>query len=146
MSETKIKARTILLQYSEDGVVAYLPVACSTEDSFESTIAAIDANTKCGNEMLAGDIVEQSISISGQTITITGIPAKVSTSDLYTIHSTKINGFWKYGPVTPVTGDVTLSFRGVVDSLTINNSDGELQTFDANITVTNAPATKATQA
>lgn len=142
MAESKIKARSYILFISEDEGETYLPVACLTSNSLDSTADTIDANSKCGNETLVGDTMEQTISAEGFSITETGTPTKISESKLYDLHAAKTIINWKIGKAVPVTGDYTYTGDGIITSFTEDASDGELLTFSIEIAVKNPPANK----
>ncbi len=140
LTESKIHARTILLLYSADGT-AYSTVAALTENSLDNTNDSIEANTKDGNSVEYGDIFKAKVSFKGETVNSVGIAVKTSTAELYALFTGKINGYWKIGKSSPVTGDVVWSFRGYVNVININDPDGQLETFSGNITVNNPPVT-----
>jgi hypothetical protein len=139
--ESKVHARTVLLTISTDGGTTYLPAACLTENSLETTRAALDANTECGNAMEPGDIIKQTVSIAGETVNSVGTAVKASVSQLYGYMTAGTILMFKYGHATPVTGDPVYAFSGVVSKMNIVDKDGELETFTATIEITNPPAT-----
>ena len=142
MSETKIKARDWLLYVSEDAGTTYKPLACLTSHEFTSSISPIDANSKCGNEMLAGDIAEQSISAEGFSIVQTDT-SKVSALKLYDLHVDKTTVLAKISKVTPTTGDPVYTGNVVVSEYNESGSDGELVNFTCTLTVLVPPMTQA---
>lgn len=142
MAESKIKGRSWLLFISEDGGTTYLPVACLTSNNIDSTADTIDANSKCGNETLVGDTMEQTIAAEGFAIIEDGTPSKISESKLYDLHAAKTIINWKMGKAVPVAGDYTYTGDGIITSFSNSSSDGELNTFSIEIAVKNPPATK----
>lgn len=139
--ESKIHGRDDILLVSTDGGSTYLPVACLTDNSLDNTRAAIDANTKCGNSKEPGDIISQSVNVTGETVNSVGTAVKASTSQLYAIFTAGTKALWKYGKSSPATGDPIYGFTGVISKMTISDKDGELQTFTGTIDITNPPAT-----
>ena len=146
MAESKIKARSWLLFISTDAGTTFLPAACLTSNSLESNADTIDANSKCGNETLVGDTMDQTISAEGFAITQTGTATKISESGLYDLHAAKTIINWKIGKAVPVSGDYTYSGDGIITSFSSDSSDGELNTFSIEIAVKNPPATKTVTA
>jgi len=146
MAEAKIKGRDWLLTVSTDAGVTYLPVACLTSVSMDNTKDAIDANSKCGNEMLPGDIAEQSISFEGYSITQTGSATKLSESGLYDLWKDGTQFMFKLGKVSPLPGDYVYADTGFITSLTIDSQDGELNTFSGELQIATPYATKTVTA
>jgi hypothetical protein len=139
MSEKKIKARDWIVYASEDGGTTYKPIACLTSNELTSSNAPIDASSKCGNEFLTGDKLEQSISVEGFAITETGTPAKVSASKIYDLQIDKTVFKAKISKAVPVAGDITYTGDVFVSEFTESSADGELNNFTATLTVALPP-------
>ena len=146
MAESKIKARDWIVYASEDGGTTYKPIACLTSNELSSTNAPIDASSKCGNEFLAGDKIEQSISVEGFAITETGTPTKVSASKIYDLQIDKTVFKAKISKAVPVTGDITYTGDVFVSEFTESSADGELNNFTATLTVALPPMTQSVTA
>ena len=142
MADSKIKSRDWLLYVSEDAGTTYKPLACLTSHEFSSTISPIDANSKCGNEMLAGDIAEQSISAEGFSIVQTGTD-KVSALKLYDLHVDKTTVLAKIKKASETAGDPSYTGSVVVSEYTETGTDGEVVGFTCTLTVLIPPMTQA---
>jgi hypothetical protein len=146
MSEKKIKGRDWIVYASEDGGTTYKPIACLTSNELTSSNAPIDASSKCGNEFLTGDKLEQSISVEGFAITETGTPAKVSASKIYDLQIDKTVFKAKIAKAAPVAGDITYTGDVFVSEFTESSADGELNNFTATLTVALPPMTQSVTA
>lgn len=146
MAEAKIKARDWIVYVSEDAGTTYKPVACLKSNEFSSSNSPIDANSKCGNEMLAGDIFEQSISVEGFAITETGTPTKVSASKLYDLQIDKTIFKCKIAKATPVSGDITYTGDVFISDWNESSDDGDLNNFTATFTVATPPMAQSVTA
>ena len=142
MAESKIKSRDWLLYISEDAGTTYKPVACLTSHEFSSSNSPIDANSKCGNEMLAGDIFEQSISAEGFSIVQT-TQDKVSALKLYDLHVDKTTVLAKIKKATETAGDPSYTGNIVVSEYAETGTDGEVVNFTCTLTVLVPPMTQA---
>lgn len=147
MAEAKIKDRDWILSVSEDGGTTYKPVACLISKELSTSRAPIDANSNCGNEMLVGDIIEQSISAEGHSITETGTPAKVSATKLYELLTENNIIDARLRRAVPVSGtDVKYEGKMIVSELTQNGSDGDTVKFNVTLTAALPPLTQTVEA
>lgn len=146
MAEAKIKAKDWVVYVSEDAGTTYKPVACLTSNEFSSSNSPIEANSKCGNEMLPGDIIEQSIDVEGFAITETGTPTKVSASKLYDLMIDKTVFTCKIAKASPVAGDITYTGTVFVSDWNESSDDGDLNNFTATFTVATPPMTQSVTA
>lgn len=141
MAERKIKSRSWLLYASEDGGTTQKVVACLTSKELSSSNGAIDASSDCGNEYLAGDLVEQSFSIEGFT-TLGADATKVSESKLYEYWSEKTTFHAEIKRASEIAGDLSYAGDVFVSDLTTTASDNEVVTFSATLTVVAPPLTQ----
>ena len=146
MAETKIKARDWILSISEDGGTTYKPLACLTSMELASTNSPIDVNSQCGNEMLPGDIFDQSISAEGFSIIQTGTPGKVSALKLYDLHTDKTSVKAKIARASEVAGDPSYTGDVFVSEYNETGTDGEAVTFTVTLTVAAPPLAQAIKA
>jgi hypothetical protein len=142
MSYTFVNGRDIILTIDFDSNTTYLPVACLTSNSMDIKRDAIDADSKCGDNQLPGDSVMQTISCSGNAIDQTGAISRESYDRLYSLLTTKAAVPAKFGPASPVSGDIVYSGNIFVTSLKLDAKDKDLLKFDAEFTVQNAPMTQ----
>ena len=112
MAERKISGNDMLLFVSDDGVT-YDTVVCLTSNSITRATNEIDAKTKCGPDKLAGT-QDITLSFEGQVMLDT---ADVSLETLYNYWDGKDTVYWKMGPATPVSGDITWSGTGFISQL-----------------------------
>lgn len=141
MAERKIKSRSWLLYASDDAGVTQKVVACLTSKELAGSNGAIDASSDCGNEYLAGDLVEQTVNIEGFT-TLGAEATKVSSSQLYTYWLNKTTFNAEIKRATEVTGDVSYQGDVFVSDLSINANDNEVVSFTATLTVAVPPLTQ----
>ncbi len=130
MSETIINGRTIVVSLDIDNNGSFKPVACLTENGLPTSRPPIDANSKCGNQQVAGDVVEQTVTGSGIAINQTGTPTKESYSALYTLLVNKTTVNCIFGPATPTTGDTYYTGNVTVTELNITSDDNDVLKFD----------------
>ncbi len=142
MAERKIKSRSWLLYASDDGGTTQKVIACLTSKELAGSNGAIDASSDCGNEYLAGDLVEQTFAIEGFT-TIGAAATKVSSSQLYTYWQGKTTFHAEIKRATEVADDVSYSGDVFVSDLSITASDNEVVNFSATLTVVTPPLTQA---
>lgn len=142
MAERKIKSRSWLLYASDDGGTTQKVIACLTSKELSGSNGAIDASSDCGNEYLAGDLVEQTIAIEGFT-TIGAAATKVSSSQLYTYWQNKTTFHAEIKRATEVADDVSYSGDVFVSDLSITASDNEVVNFSGTLTVVVPPLTQA---
>ena len=112
MAEHKISGNDMLLMLSTDGTT-FSTIVCLTSNGITRATAEIDAKTKCGPDKLPGS-QDVALSFEGQVMLDT---ANSSLEDLYTYWSNKTTIFWKMGPVSPSTGDITWSGTGFISKL-----------------------------
>ena len=103
---------------------------------------AIDADSKCGDQQLPGDSVMQTISVSGNAIDQTGTIDRESYERLYSLLGSKATVAAKFGPASPVSGDIVYSGNIFVTSMKLDAKDKDLMKFDAEFGVVNAPMTQ----
>jgi hypothetical protein len=133
MADTEIRGREWLLLIDADGNNTYLPAACLTDVTFSSELDEIDANSKCGNKTLAGDVFTQEITAEAIAIDQTGTPTKESYSALYTYHVNKTLLPFKIGKASPVSGDIVYSGSGYIFSWELSTPDNDKATFSITI-------------
>jgi hypothetical protein len=134
MSYTFVNARDIILQLDFDRNGSFQTVACLTSNSMEITRDAIDADSKCGDE--------QTISCSGNAIDQTGSGSRESYDRLYSMLVNRDSIPARFGPASPVSGDIVYSGNIFVTSLSLDATDKDLLKFDAEFQVQNAPLTQ----
>jgi hypothetical protein len=103
---------------------------------------AIDADSKCGDQQLPGDSVMQTISVSGNAIDQTGTIDKESYERLYSLAGSKAVVAAKFGPASPVSGDIVYTGNIFVTSIKLDAKDKDLMKFDAEFSVQSAPMTQ----
>jgi hypothetical protein len=134
MADTEVRGREWLLLIDADDNGSYLPVACLTSVSISSELDEIDANSKCGNKTLPGDVFSQEISFEGIAIDQTGTPTKDSYNSLYTLHKNKTKFPFKLGKASPVTGDIIYSSTGgYILSWELTSDDNDVNKFSGSI-------------
>lgn len=142
MAYTFVNGRDIILQIDWDNNGSFLPVACLTSVSMDIKRDAIDADSKCGDNQLPGDSVSQTISVSGNAIDQTGTLDREGYDRLYSLIGSKATVAAKFGPASPVSGDIVYSGSIFVTSMKLDAKDKELMKFDAEFGVLNAPLTQ----
>ena len=142
MSYTFVNARDYILQLDFDRNGTFLVVACLTSNSMEITRDAIDADSKCGDQQLPGDSVQQTISCSGMAIDHTGQGSRESYDRLYSMLVNKDSVPCRIGPAVPVSGDIVYSGSVFLTSFSLDSTDKDLLKFDAEFQVQNAPLTQ----
>jgi hypothetical protein len=105
-------------------------VVCLTDNSFDLAINNITTETKCGTINEAGTI-STTLALSG-VLVLDPDDDKVSASALFDLASTGASFNFKYGPITPVTGDIVYSGRGFLTAY------GEADSVNTNSTFTGA--------
>lgn len=142
MAYSFVNARDIVLSIDWDNNGSFLPVACLTSNSMDIKRDAIDADSKCGDNQLPGDSVKQTISCSGNAIDQTGTIDRESYDRLYSLVQSKAIVAAKFGPASPVSGDIVYSGNIFVTSIKLDAKDKDLMKFDAEFEVLNAPLTQ----
>lgn len=142
MPYSMVNARDIVVTIDFDSNGSFFPVACLTSCSLDIKRDAIDADSKCGDNQLPGDSVSQTISCSGNAIDQTGVPSYESYDRLYSLLTTKQPVPAKFGPASPVSGDIVYSGTVFVTSLKLDAKDKDLMKFDCEFAVQNAPLTQ----
>ena len=130
MAEHKISGNDVLLFISDDGVT-YDTVVCLTSNGITRATNSIDAKTKCGPDTLPGtqDIALQ---FEGQVmLDATG----ASLEALYDYWANKDTVYWKMGPATPATGDITWSGTGFISQLDDTYAQDTPGTFSGAISI-----------
>lgn len=134
MAETEIRGRDWLLLVDFDNNASYLPMACLTNVSFSTELDEIDANSKCGNKTLPGDVFTQEVSFEGNAIDQTGTPSKDSYNTLYTALTNKTEFAFKIGKASPATGDIVYSSSAAyVFSMELTGDDNDIVKFSGSI-------------
>lgn len=118
-----------------DGVSAYIPVACLTNNSIGTTVSTLEANTKC-NPGFTERVINQrdySISLDGIAIDTNIDTGKISNIDLFTIQNTGTARVeWKM-----ITGDsvvTALYGTAIISDLNLDYPNAEFSTFSATFT------------
>lgn len=117
-------------------------IACLTSKSFKSALAVIDATSDCGTDSLGGNIT-QSVSIQGfEDFNDSTIE---SGADLYTLQVDAQNQTtpaytWKLAPITPATGDHTLTFYGFISNFQRDYQVNQPITFTADLNIQSGTA------
>lgn len=110
---------------SEDTIV------CLTSNGITRATNEIDAKTKCGPDKLPGT-QEITVNFEGQIVYDS---ADVSLEDLFTWWESKTTIYWKMGPASPVTGDITFSGSGFISALDDTYAMDSPGTFSGSIGV-----------
>jgi hypothetical protein len=112
MAEHKLSGDDVVLMISDDGTT-YNTVVCLTSNGITRATNEIDAKTKCGPDKLPGT-QELAVNFEGQIAYDTG---NASLEDLYDYWANKSTVYWKMGPASPITGDITFSGTGFISAL-----------------------------
>lgn len=142
MAETKISARDIVVSLDIDNNASFKVVACLTTNDLDTQRPPIDATSKCGDEMQAGDSITQKITGSGFAINEDGTPSKESYASLYTLLVNGTTVAAQFGPANPTTGDTFYEGDIIVNSLKLTAADKDDFKFDFEFTVTAPPLTQ----
>ena len=141
----KISGRSWLVWFNNgsSGSPEWLPIACSTSNKLNTSLDAIDATSKCGNDMQPGDSFSQTIDIDGFSVTESGSPTLVSESKLYDLMVNKTIFEVKIGKLSP-TADVDYRYEGNtwVSKLDEDAADKDKVKFTATLTVSEPPLEK----
>lgn len=140
MAETKINGRDIIVQIDIVGAGTFKPVACLTTNNLNTQRDAIDATSKCGDAMVAGDAVVQTLEGSGFAIDQTGTPSKESYDTLYDLLKNKTAFQARFGRAD--NSGTYFHGEAIVTTLNLTAADKELMTFDFTLTPTAPPFDK----
>jgi len=130
MAEHKISGNDVLLFIGDNGT-DYDTIVCLTSNGITRATNSIDAKTKCGPDTLPGtqDIALQ---FEGQVMLDT---SGASLEALYDYWANKDTIYWKMGPATPVTGDITWSGTGFLSQLDDTYAQDTPGTFSGAISI-----------
>ena len=130
MAEHKISGNDVLLFIGDNGT-DYDTIVCLTSNGITRATNSIDAKTKCGPDTLPGtqDIAVQ---FEGQVMLDT---TGASLEALYDYWANKDTIYWKMGPATPVTGDITWSGTGFLSQLDDTYAQDTPGTFSGAISI-----------
>ncbi len=142
MPETMINGRDIVVSIDIDNNGSFKTVACLTENGLPTSRSPIDATSKCGDRMVAGDKVEQTVTGSGIAINEQGTPSKESYAALYTLLVNKTIVNCIFGPASPTTGDTYYTGNVVVSEINLTASDNDVLKFDFVFTPVTPPLTQ----
>lgn len=129
MAEHKISGNDMLLFIGTDGTT-YDTVICLTSNGITRSTNEIDAKTKCGPDKLPGT---QDVAVNFEGQVMLDPATGTSLADLYSYWANKTTIYWKMGPVTPVTGDITWSGTGFVSKLDDTYQQDNPGTFSGSI-------------
>lgn len=132
MAQHKISGNDVLLFIGDDGI-SYDTVICLTSNGVTRAVNSIDAATKCGPDTLPGNI-SNGVSFEGQVMLDPDANyAGIDALDEFWRNKTTV--YWKIGPATPVTGDVTYSGTGFISQLDETAAMDAPTTFSGTISV-----------
>jgi predicted secreted protein len=129
MAQHKISGNDVLLMISDDGVT-YDTIVCLTSNGITRATNSIDAKTKCGPDTLPGT-QDIAVNFEGQVM----LDVAGSMEDLYDYWSNKTTIYWKMGPVSPATGDITWSGTGFISQLDDTYAQDTPGTFSGAISI-----------
>jgi hypothetical protein len=130
MATHKLSGDDVILMISNDGV-SYDTMVCLTSNGITRATNEIDAKTKCGPDKLPGT-QEITVNFEGQIVYDSG---DVSLEDLFTYWENKTTIYWKMGPASPQTGDITFSGSGFISALDDTYAMDSPGTFSGSIGV-----------
>lgn len=111
----QIAGKDIILAIDPAAGTNYDLIVCLTSNSLERTTAVIDAGSKCGPELLPGiQSITMPFAFNDVFDTANG---EISESALHPLWASSQTISWKFGPVTPVAGDVTYTGLGYISDL-----------------------------
>ena len=129
MASHKISGNDVLLFIGTDGI-NYDTVVCLTSNGITRATNTIDAKTKCGPDSLPGT-QDISLTFEGQVM----LDVAGSLEDLYSYWSNKDTVYWKMGPASPVSGDITWSGTGFLSQLDDTYAQDTPGTFSGQISI-----------
>lgn len=127
MADTKVQGGEYLLLIDTAGGTSYDTVVCATSVSSATSIGVVDASSACGADKSPGT-VEISYSFEGQTL-ISPTGSKVSIDGLLQACRNKTTVGFKFGRVTPISGDVTQTGTGYISEFNENYPYDNVGTF-----------------
>jgi predicted secreted protein len=139
MAETKVRGRDYILLADLDNNGTWKPVACLTSNALNTTLDTIDANSKCGNETLPGDVISQTLDFDGHAIDQTGTASKESWTQLYEALEMKTVFPARFAKAVPASGDPIFEGDVFCNELNITSDDNDTVKFNGTFTVTNPP-------
>lgn len=145
MALLKISARDWILWWNNGTTEApdWFPVACLTSNKLASALDAIDATSKCGDDIQPGDSFSQTIDVDGFTVTESGEQTSVSEGQLYDLHVAKTIAEWKIGKLDPTVDlDYKYTGSGWVSKLDEDSTDKDKVKFSGTITISSPPMTR----
>lgn len=133
MAERKLTGKEVGLFIDPSGGTNYNTVVCLTTVSFSSETNIIDANSKCGEDKLAGT-QEETIEFEGQHL-IDPLTGKISGASLYTLKQNQTTIGWKIGELYPKSSSVVKSGQGFISAISEEYGLEDPATFSGTLTI-----------
>jgi len=135
---TPIKGENGILYVYDEQASAYKPIACLTSNSINSTIEAIDSQTKCapGVTVKSAGVFAYSVSLEGEyidTTSVGGDTTKKSHDALLALQLNKQLLNWKID--TDITDGDSIKYYGeaLLTDLTLDQATNENSTFSGTL-------------
>lgn len=130
MSNNFVNGRDIVIAIDPAAGTSYKLVVCLTSNTMTGQLSQLDATSKCGNQWVAGQKFEQTITGEGFLIDPdTGSPTNQGFPELFKLYTDRTQFTAKFGKASPTSGEATYSGPAFITNLEETAADDALVKF-----------------
>lgn len=143
MANNFVNGRDIVISIDPAGGTSYKLVVCLTSNTMTSRLTELDASSKCGNQWVAGQKFDETITGEGFLIDPdTGTPTNQGFPELYSLFTGRTQFTAKFGKASPTTGEATYSGPAFLTNLEEVAADDQLVKFTFTMRAAQPPFTQ----